>query len=147
MSRFIPISRAFWISAIALSLTTACQNRAPSMRLLDTRAGYDAGEEDAEVALYQRGRHMEDSLAKRSSPRVVRVHIYGHELSSKDYFLGGDVLIRVVDDEWTLENDVDNPPLPAIVEIKNEKKKTAKKNPRKNMPPGKSYPAVENGEL
>ena len=99
----IPILRVSLISLFLLTLI-ACQNRAPSLRMLDTRAGYNAASEDEEVALYQRGRQGTESLGRKSAPRIARIYIYPHELPTKDYFWGGFVSLVVSPDEWILEN-------------------------------------------
>lgn len=106
MHRFIRISLALWIN-IPLSviiLLSGCAGRAPSLRMLDTRAGYGADPDDEEVAFYQRGRHSNETLARRSAPRVVKVYVYPHELPSRDYFWGGFVSLVVSQDEWIFEN-------------------------------------------
>ncbi len=94
------------MSSFALIFATGCQNRAPSLRLLDARSGYGAapeGYDDEEVALYQRGRQESESLVRKSAPRVVRVYVYPHELPSKDYFWGGYMSLVVSPDEWILD--------------------------------------------
>jgi hypothetical protein len=103
----IRISLAWLISASAIAVS-GCQNRAPSLRVLDTRAGYGAGLDDEEVALYQRGKQTESSLARRSAPRVARVYVYPHELPSRDFFWGGYVSLIVSQDEWIFENPEDS---------------------------------------
>jgi len=80
-----------------------CQNRAPSLRMLDARSGYGAGPDDEEVALYQKGRQNSQSLVRKSAPRVARVYIYPHELPTKDYFWGGYVSLVVSPDEWIFD--------------------------------------------
>ncbi len=98
-----PILPVLWISLSLITLG-GCQNRAPSLRMLDARSGYNAGLDDEEVALYQKGRINNDSLARKSAPRVARVYIYPHELPSKDYFWGGYVSLVVSPDEWIFED-------------------------------------------
>lgn len=102
MRPFIRISLAL-MTNLALLFATGCQNRAPSLRMLDARSGYGAGPDDEEVALYQRGRQSTESLVRKSAPRVARVYIYPHELPSKDYFWGGYVSVVVSPDEWILD--------------------------------------------
>jgi hypothetical protein len=99
----ILISPALWIS-VSLVTFVGCQNRAPSLRMLDARSGYSAGLDDEEVALYQKGHQNSKSLARKSAPRVARVYIYPHELPSKDYFWGGYVSLVVSPDEWIFED-------------------------------------------
>lgn len=109
MRRFTRISRAFWNNAsvvavaLAFATTPGCMNRAPSLRMLDTRAEYGAAPDDAEVALYQRGRHAQDSILRRASPRVAKVYIFAHELPTHDYFWGGYVSLLVNDDRWVYQ--------------------------------------------
>ena len=98
--------------ALIFSTLPACQNRAPSLRMLDHRAGYDDLDE-REVGLYQRGKvdlnspqafNKSNALFQKSAPKVSRVYIYPHELPSKDYFWGGYVSLVVSPDEWVVEN-------------------------------------------
>lgn len=98
------------IRILLVSLTNAvlvfavgCQNRAPSLRMLDARSGYNSSLEDEEVALYQKGRESTDTLVRKSAPRIARVYIYPHELPTKDYFWGGYVSVVVSADEWITE--------------------------------------------
>jgi len=99
------------VSLISLSLLAfvGCQNRAPSLRMLDARSGYGAGPEDEEVALYQRGRQNSQSLVRKSAPRVARVYIYPHELPTKDFFWGGYVSLVTSPDEWVVESPTGDP--------------------------------------
>lgn len=101
-----PSSLILPASLISLCLFSfiGCQNRAPSLRMLDARSGYSAGQDEEEVALYQRGHQNSQSLARKSAPRVARVYIYPHELPTKDYFWGGYVSLVVSPDEWIFEN-------------------------------------------
>ena len=92
----------FWISIL---IFTACTNRAPSLRMLDVRAGYERASEDEEVGLYQRGHLGDNTIARRSAPRVARVWIYPHELHSKDYFWGGYVSLIVTEDTWVFDGE------------------------------------------
>lgn len=110
MPRSIRISPGFWNSAyvfIVFVLLTAmafgCTNRAPSIRMLDARAAYGDAPDDEEVALYQRGRHAQDSILRRSAPRVAKVYVFPHELPSRDYFWGGYVSLLVSQDQWVME--------------------------------------------
>lgn len=115
MRRFTHI---FLICGVSLLFFSACQNRAPSLRMLDSRSGYGSGPDDEEVGLYQRGRQSHESqpshevsgssrsleaMVRKSAPRVARVYIYPHELPSKDYFWGGYVSVVVTPDEWILD--------------------------------------------
>ena len=137
MLQFIRISPNSWtnVAFIALAFALAgCQNRAPSLRMLDSRAAYNADAEDEEVALYQRARHNQDSLVRRSSPRVARVYLYPHELPSRDYFWGGYVSLVVAADEWTFENPETDSETPAAVKeihpSKRRQKTKSTANPR-----------------
>lgn len=94
-----PISLGLLISLL-LVVGTGCQNRAPSLRMLNSRSGYGAGLDDEEVALYQRGRQSTQTAVRKSAPQVARVYIYPHELPSKDYFWGGYVSLVTSPDEW-----------------------------------------------
>lgn len=90
----------FSLASLLLLSLAACQNRAPSLRMLDARSGYADGPDDEEVALYQKGRASHRSLVRKSAPRVARVYLYPHELPSKDYFWGGYISLVVSPDEW-----------------------------------------------
>ena len=135
MLRSIRTSHDWWSSFIAVSLLAVvavggggCQNRAPSLRMLDTRAGYGLDRDDEEVALYQRARNHPESLVSRSSPRIAKVYVYPHELPSRDYFWGGYVSLVVKTDEWVFEHpeaELDTPP--AIREVPKKGPKRGKK--------------------
>lgn len=121
MLRFTRISRAFWISAyiatigLLLVAGSGCMSRAPSIRMLDTRAGYGEAPEDEEVALYQRGRHSQETVLKRSAPRVAKVYIFPHELPTRDYFWGGYVTLLITQDRWVFETpEEEAPPIAGI---------------------------------
>jgi hypothetical protein len=79
-----------------------CQNRAPSLRMLEERSAYGSGVDEEEVGLYQRGRPNSFTSARKSAPRVARAYIYPHELPSKDFFWGGWVSLVISPDEWIL---------------------------------------------
>lgn len=125
MRPFIRISLASWIKlqipkgvalATLLFVLPACQNRAPSLRMLDHRAGYDDLDEH-EVGLYQKrkggfnslqGSTVSNGVFRKSAPKVSRVYIYPHELPTKDYFWGGYVSLVVTPDEWIVEPEESN---------------------------------------
>lgn len=114
MLRSIRISHGFWSSAVVctwlLLAASGCMNRAPSIRMLDSRAGYGEAPDDEEVALYQRGKHAQDALLRRASPRVAKVYVFPHELPTRDYFWGGYVSLLVAQDQWVFEeSDEDKP--------------------------------------
>jgi hypothetical protein len=113
---------------IALATLTGCQNRAPSLRMLDTRAAYNADVDDEEVALYQRARHHPESIAQQGSSRIAKVFIYPHELPSRDYFWGGYVSMVVTKDEWVFEapEDAVSEPPAAIREVPKRKVRSRK---------------------
>jgi hypothetical protein len=115
MLQSIRILPALLISSCLFTLV-ACQNRAPSLRMLEARSGYGAGPDDEEVALYQKGRSNFQSLVRKSAPRVARVYIYPHELPTKDYFWGGYVSLVVSPDEWILESPTDDQITPKAAE-------------------------------
>lgn len=130
MRRFTRISQESWISLVFVSLaviSSGCQNRAPSLRMLDARAGYSADLDDAEVALYQRARQHPDSLVQRAAPRIAKVYLYPHELPTRDYFWGGYVSLVVTPDQWIFdkpEDDSETPP--AIREVPKKQKRKGK---------------------
>ncbi|MGK5083721.1 hypothetical protein WDW37_10495 [Bdellovibrionota bacterium FG-1] len=133
MLQSIRISQNSWTNVIFLALAfsmAGCQNRAPSLRMLDSRAAYSADAEDEEVALYQRARHNPDSLVRRSSPRIAKVYLYPHELPTRDYFWGGYVSLVVAADEWTFEKPDDDSDTPAAVRAIHPSKRRAKGKPR-----------------
>ena len=139
MPRSIRISHGFWNSAYALIifalvvLANGCTNRAPSLRMLDSRAAYGDAPDDEEVALYQRGKHSQDSILRRSAPRVAKVYVFPHELPSRDYFWGGYISLLVSQDQWVMEeNDEDATPASGIRETKTVRhaiQKTEEKTP------------------
>ena len=127
MRQSILILHVLLISLCFLTLT-GCQNRAPSLRMLDKRAGYGAGPDDEEIGLYQRGRQNPQSLVRKSAPRIARVYIYPHELPTKDFFWGGYVSLVTSPDEWVVEStssdptDPENSNKPAIQLLPNDSK-------------------------
>lgn len=131
MLRSTRILQNSWTSLVFIALAilaAGCQNRAPSLRMLDTRAEYDPATEDEEVALYQRARHHPESLVRRSAPRVAKVYLYPHELPSRDYFWGGYVSLVVASDEWTYENPESDEPAPAAIkEVPHSKRRLKRK--------------------
>lgn len=128
MLQYIRTSQNSWTSLVFVALAISaggCQNRAPSLRMLDTRAAYNADVEDEEVAIYQRTRHHQDSLARTGGPRIAKVYLYPHELPSRDYFWGGYVSLVVASDEVTFENpEGDVPTPPAIRDARPSKRLT-----------------------
>ena len=129
MLRFIRISRAFWnriypfVVLMLLVGASGCVSRAPSLRMLDTRAGYNDNPDDEEVALYQKGKHAQDTVLKRSGPRVAKVYIFPHELPTKDYFWGAYVSLLIEQDQWVFEQqDEGAPPIAGIREAKGRRK-------------------------
>ena len=134
MHQSIHISRAWltkqWIRTwltlgFVVLLAQGCASRAPSLRVLDTRAGYGSEMDDEEVALYQRGQRSQDSIVKQGGHRVVTAYIYPHELPTRDYFWGAYVSLVVGEDSVVFENPADEDPVAAIKETK--KGKQAKK--------------------
>jgi hypothetical protein len=87
------------LNSLSPFILVACANRAPSLRMLDTRAAYNAPFDDDEVGLYQKSRSQGDSLGRSSGPRIVKVYLYPHELPTQDYFWGGYVSLIVRKDE------------------------------------------------
>jgi hypothetical protein len=134
MLQFIRTSQSSWTSLVFIALALSaggCQNRAPSLRMLDTRAAYNADAEDEEVALYQRARHHQESLARRGGPRIAKVYLYPHELPSRDYFWGGYVSLVVASDEVTFENpEGDEQTPPAIREARPSKRQKSQMKKR-----------------
>lgn len=102
MLRSILNSRVFWISFLAV--VSGCASRAPSLRLLDTRAAYNSPYDDEEVAIYQRARLQGNSIGRAAGPRIVKVYVYAHELPSQDYFWGGYISLVVRRDEVIFES-------------------------------------------
>lgn len=102
MLRSTRILPALLISA--LTVMSACTNRAPSLRMLDTRAGYDSGMDDAEVAIYQRNRAKQNSAFRTLGPRIAKVYVFPHELPSEDYFWGGYISLIIHRDEVIYDN-------------------------------------------
>jgi hypothetical protein len=131
MLRFTRILRNSWTNLVLLAFTLAaagCQNRAPSLRMLDSRAAYNTDAEDEEVGLYQRARHHPDSLVRRAAPRIAKVYLYPHELPSRDYFWGGYVSLVVAADEWVFENpDSQSATAAAVRETHRSKRRTQAK--------------------
>lgn len=119
----IPISLVLLISSLAIGLI-GCQNRAPSLRLLDKRAEYDVDMDDEEVALYQRSRHHPESATKSGLQRIAKVYLYPHELPSRDYFWGGYVSLIVAKEEVTFDDpESEDSSNPAIQEVHKTKKR------------------------
>lgn len=114
------LNRAASIAALVLVACLGCTNRAPSLRMLDARAGYGDAPDDAEVALYQRARHAQDSILQRAAPRVARVYIFPHELPTRDYFWGGYVSLLVNEDRWVYQQPDEDDAAPGVREIKHD---------------------------
>lgn len=113
-------SQFLLVSLISLIAFPACTNRAPSLRMLDTRAGYDAGLGDDDVSLYQGRQRGDETLVRKSAPRAVKVWIYPHELPSKDWFMGGYVRMEVTQEQWVFDSmdSEDEDDMPAVKEVK-----------------------------
>ena len=106
-TRFLPV---LWISATIVA--TGCTNRAPSLRMLDTRAGYNNPYDDEEVAIYQRARAEGDTIGRPIGPRVAYAWVYPHDLPSQDRFMGGYVALIIHRDEVVFDNpDSESPDL------------------------------------
>jgi hypothetical protein len=97
MLRFIRISQIYSISFFLMF--SSCTNRAPSLRMLDTRAGYENGYDDEEVAIYQRAHAHGNAFARSLGPRIAKVYVYPHELPTQDYFWGGYISLLVAKDD------------------------------------------------
>ena len=141
IQRFIRISPESWSSAVAglwliVVLGGGCVNRAPSIRMLDSRADYGGAPDDEEVALYQRGRHAQDTVLRRAAPRVTKVYIFPHELPTRDYFWGGYVSLLIAQDQWVLDpSDDAAPPGAGIRENKAKHSGKHKRPPRHDAAP------------
>jgi len=101
-----------------------CASRAPSLRVLDTRAGYGNEMDDEEVALYERSRKTQDSALRQGGHRVATAYIYPHELPTRDYFWGAYVSLLIGEEAVSFENPDDESFGPGIKETKKGKKKT-----------------------
>lgn len=103
-----------------------CASRAPSLRVLDTRAGYGNELDDEEVALYERSRRSQDSVLRQGGRRVATAYIYPHELPTRDYFWGAYVSLLIGETEIAFENPDDTDDGPGISEYKKGKKRLRK---------------------
>lgn len=113
MSLYIRISLALWISVFVSII--GCASRAPSLHMLDTRAGYDSPYDDAEIGIYQRAKAANSSFGKTQGPRIVKVYVYPHELPTQDYFWGGYVSLIIRRDEIEFEPPTeDSLPAPTV---------------------------------
>ena len=108
------------IGAVMLMFALGCTNRAPSLRVLDTRAGYGNELDDEDLVLYQRGRKHPESTLSRNGKLVVTAYIYPHELPTRDYFWGGYVSVVVDGQDLIFENPEDEI-TPAVKELKKKK--------------------------
>lgn len=97
-TRILLVSLTSGIAAL-LVLPGCSTNRAPSLRMLDTRAAYNSPYDDEEVALYQRSRAQRNSLGRSVGPRIAKVYMYPHELPTQDYFWGGYISLVVRRDD------------------------------------------------
>jgi hypothetical protein len=115
-------------------LLSACTNRAPSLRMLDTRAGYNAPIDDEEVAIYEKARAKGELFGRYMGPSFAKVYVYPHELPSRDYFLGGYVVLKIHDEEFTFDraDDVDSNEGEADNASRNEKPKVTNSMSRVN---------------
>jgi hypothetical protein len=98
-TRILPI---FWISGV-LALS-ACTNRAPSLRLLDTRAAYGSPYDEEEVAIYKKSKAHADAIGLAAGPRVATVYVFPHDLPSQDRFWGCYISVVIRRDEVVFEN-------------------------------------------
>ena len=131
MKEFIHSSAAFWISLVFFSLIlSACTNRAPSLRMLDSRAEYDDPRMSQELAMKEAGidGFQNGPVPVRTRPKVASIWIHPHEMANHDYFWGGWMSIVVESDQWVLTRPGSLPNAPAIVEVTN-KIPPAKKSP------------------
>lgn len=101
MRRSIRILLAFSINLIVFA--SGCTNRAPSLRMLDTRAGYGAPLDDEEVAIYEKARAKGELFGRYMGPKFAKIYVYPHELPSQDYFLGGYIVLKIHDEEFTFD--------------------------------------------
>jgi hypothetical protein len=96
--------------------------------MLDSRAAYGEAPDDEEVALYQRGRHAQDTVLRRASQRVARVYVFPHELPTRDYFWGGYISLLVAQDQWVIDPaDEEAPPIAGIREVKSKNQRKHKR--------------------
>ena len=116
------LNKRFVFTVTLALISQACASRAPSLRVLDTRAGYGSEIDDEEIALYERAKKSPDSLLKQGGHKVVTAYIYPHELPTKDYFWGAYVSLIAGEEAAVFENPEDEMQEPGIKESKKTKK-------------------------
>ncbi len=117
MKGSIPISVAFWISALTL---TGCMSRAPSLRMLDERADYqDPRASSQDLRLREAGVEgfRSGPVPVRTRPKVAAIWIHPHEMANHDYFWGGWMSIVVEADQWPLTKPGELKAAPGIVPV------------------------------
>ena len=119
-------TQACLIISLSSLCVQGCASRAPSLRVLDTRAGYGNELDDEEVALYERNRRSQDSVLRQGGRRVATAYIYPHELPTRDYFWGAYVSLIIGESEVTFENPDETDDGPGITDTTK-----TKKHPRK----------------
>ncbi|MGK5086907.1 hypothetical protein WDW86_05065 [Bdellovibrionota bacterium FG-2] len=113
----------FIIGTFALFSISACTNRAPSLRMLDSRAEYEGAAEVQIPSMREAGigDFKNSPVPIRTKPKVAAVWVHPHETASRDYFWGGWMSILVEPDQWMLTKPKTMPEAPAILNTKTGK--------------------------
>ena len=84
----------------ALALAGCAHDATPGLRMLETRADYQAGEPEAQTLALASGPDGTGSLPIRLPPKVVNIWMNPHETSEHEYFWGAWLSVVVAGEEW-----------------------------------------------
>lgn len=100
-------------------IISGCQNRAPSLRMLDGRADYDDPRTSQDITMKEGGVEgfRNHPVPVRSRPKVAAIWIHPHEMASHDYFWGGWMSCVIEQDQWILTKPGKMPAAPGIVDV------------------------------
>ena len=114
----IQFQRFRFIFALALT-AVGCASRAPSLRMLDSRADYDAAVPDSTPVPAVREAGIDgfrkSPVSTRTRPKVAAVWIHPHETATRDYFWGGWLSVVVEPDQWVLTKPNRLPEAEAVI--------------------------------
>lgn len=112
-----------------------CLHRAPSLRMLEERSGYEednqlGGKDNLALSVPSSALVDTDSkIPMRTRPRVSHIWIYPHDLGPSGYFWGGWLSIVTESDRWEFSSgSEDFAPLPPV-----ETSAKKVKNPSKSL--------------
>lgn len=116
----MPKSKFCPIAILILSAYAAgCTNRAPSLRMLDTRAEYENPRAVHELVMKEGGLEgfRNHPLPTRTRPKVAAIWVHPHEMASRDYFWGGWMSCVIEEDRWILSRPGQMPDASGITDV------------------------------